>query len=113
MTIVEWDKTRSAYQYRIGSENAFDLVFCGCPVTQHCVGMKKLWKHIAKCKDDQCQMSHCVSSRYVLSHYHCCRERGCAVCQPVREAIQRNHEKAMEQAEQSWSSRLRPRLGGP
>ena len=58
--------------------------------------MKKLWKHIAECKDQQCQVPHCVSSRYVLSHYHRCRERGCAVCQPVREAIQRNHEKAKE-----------------
>ena len=64
-----------------------------CPVTQHCAGMKKLWKHIAECKDQLCQVPHCVSSRYVLSHYHRCRERGCAVCGPVREAIQRNHEK--------------------
>ena len=64
-----------------------------CPVTPHCVGMKRLWKHIAECKDQQCQMAHCVSSRYVLSHYHRCKDPRCAVCGPVREAIQRNHER--------------------
>mgnify|MGYP002012308379 FL=1 len=58
--------------------------------------MKRLWKHIAECKDQQCQMAHCVSSRYVLSHYHRCKDPRCAVCGPVREAIQRNHEKANE-----------------
>jgi E1A/CREB-binding protein len=69
-----------------------------CPVTPHCVGMKRLWKHIAECKDQQCQMAHCVSSRYVLSHYHRCKDPRCAVCGPVREAIQRNHEKAKQLA---------------
>jgi E1A/CREB-binding protein len=95
-TLVTWEKTMEEREYRIGGEGAFDLEFGGCPVTQHCAGMRKLWKHIAECKDQQCQTPHCVSSRYVLSHYHRCRERGCAVCQPVREAIQRNHEKARE-----------------
>lgn len=60
--------------------------------------MKRLWKHIAECKDQQCQMAHCVSSRYVLSHYHRCKDPRCAVCGPVREAIQRNHEKAKQLA---------------
>lgn len=69
-----------------------------CPVTPHCAGMKRLWKHIAECKDQQCQMAHCVSSRYVLSHYHRCKDPRCAVCGPVRDAIQRNHEKAKQLA---------------
>uniref|UniRef100_A0A6S8EDF0 histone acetyltransferase n=1 Tax=Aureoumbra lagunensis TaxID=44058 RepID=A0A6S8EDF0_9STRA len=69
-----------------------------CPVTPHCAGMKKLWKHIAECKDQQCQTAHCVSSRYVLSHYHRCKDPRCAVCGPVRDAIQRNHEKAKQLA---------------
>lgn len=43
-------------------------------------------------------MAHCVSSRYVLSHYHRCKDPRCAVCGPVREAIQRNHEKAKQHA---------------
>ena len=25
-----------------------------CPVTPHCAGMKKLWKHIAECKNQKC-----------------------------------------------------------
>jgi E1A/CREB-binding protein len=64
-----------------------------CPVTIHCAGMKRLWKHIAECKDQKCLVPHCVSSRYVLSHYHRCRDLRCPVCGPVREAIQRSHEK--------------------
>ena len=69
-----------------------------CPGTAHCPRMKRLWKHIAECKDQQCQMAHCVSSRYVLSHYHRCKDQRCAVCGPVRDAIQRNHEKAKQLA---------------
>ena len=69
-----------------------------CPVTPHCAGMKRLWKHIAECKDQQCQMAHCVSSRYVLSHYHRCKDQRCAVCGPVRDVIKRNHEKAKQLA---------------
>ena len=78
--------------------------FGTCPVTPHCQGMKRLWKHIAECKDQQCQMAHCVSSRYVLSHYHRCKDPRCAVCGPVREAIQRNHEKAKQHAIAQHSS---------
>ena len=93
-----------------------------CPVTPHCAGMKRLWKHIADCKDQkvksllhrtliptleffsnvnslrssQCLVPHCVSSRYVLSHYHRCKDSRCPVCMPVREAIHRSHEKAKQ-----------------
>lgn len=68
-----------------------------CPVTPHCAGMKRLWKHIAECKDQKCLVPHCVSSRYVLSHYHRCKDVRCPVCGPVREAIHRSHEKAKQQ----------------
>ncbi|GMH70233.1 hypothetical protein TrST_g12427 [Triparma strigata] len=67
-----------------------------CPVTPHCAGMKRLWKHIAECKDQKCLVPHCVSSRYVLSHYHRCKDSRCPVCMPVREAIHRSHEKAKQ-----------------
>eukprot|EP00937_MAST-01D_sp_MAST-1D-sp2_P005967 g5967.t1 len=67
-----------------------------CRATPHCAAMKQLWAHIAKCKDQRCQVSHCVSSRYVLSHYHRCKDGRCAVCGPVREAIQRHHERATQ-----------------
>ena len=55
-----------------------------CKQTKLCPKMKWLWKHIAKCKDKQCQVSHCVSSRYVLTHYHQCKDKKCQVCAPVR-----------------------------
>ena len=67
-----------------------------CPVTPHCAGMKRLWKHIAECKDQKCLVPHCVSSRYVLSHYHRCKDIRCPVCGPVREAIHRSHEKSKQ-----------------
>lgn len=70
-----------------------------CPVTPHCAGMKRLWKHIAECKNQKCQVPHCVSSRYVLSHYHRCKDVRCPVCGPVREAIHRSHEKQKQMSE--------------
>lgn len=62
-----------------------------CPVTPHCARMKRLWEHIGKCRDPQCQTELCISSRMVLSHYHRCKEFRCEICRPVREAIQRDH----------------------
>jgi hypothetical protein len=64
-----------------------------CPATKHCAQMKKLWSHIAKCKNQHCSTPHCVSSRYVLSHYHRCKDQNCSVCSPVRDAIQRHKDK--------------------
>lgn len=64
-----------------------------CPVTPHCASMKKLWKHIADCKDQQCKVQHCMSSRYVLSHYRRCKDARCPACGPVRETIRKSHEK--------------------
>jgi hypothetical protein len=69
-----------------------------CPVTPHCAGMKRLWKHIGECKEYQCQFPHCVASRYVISHYHRCKDQRCEVCGPVRKAIQRDHKKAKKLA---------------
>ena len=92
-----------------------------CPVTPHCAGMKRLWKHIAECKNQKCLVPHCVSSRYVLSHYHRCKDVRCPVCGPVREAIHRSHEKqkqmqalkqrhqqAVQQQQQQSQSSARP-----
>jgi E1A/CREB-binding protein len=56
--------------------------------TMSITGMKRLWKHLAECKDLKCLVPHCVTSRYVLSHYHRCKDVKCPVCGPVREAIQ-------------------------
>mmetsp|Transcript_25091 Transcript_25091/g.60373 ORF Transcript_25091/g.60373 Transcript_25091/m.60373 type:complete len:1565 (+) Transcript_25091:76-4770(+) len=82
-----------------------------CPVTPHCAGMKRLWKHIAECKDQKCLVPHCVSSRYVLSHYHRCKDVRCPVCGPVREAIHRSHEKQkqMQALKQGHQAALKQR----
>ena len=60
-----------------------------CPVTAHCASMKQLWKHLMKCKDQECKVAHCVSSRYVLSHYSKCQDTHCPVCGPVRASIRK------------------------
>lgn len=76
---------------------------CNCPcavgecrVTPHCAVLKQLWKHIADCKDQRCQVPHCLSSRYVLSHYHRCVNMDCQVCGPVREAMGNARQAAAE-----------------
>ncbi|KAL9183138.1 hypothetical protein ACHAXT_004925 [Thalassiosira profunda] len=86
-----------------------------CPVTPHCAGMKRLWKHIAECKDQKCLVPHCVSSRYVLSHYHRCKDVRCPVCGPVREAIHRSHEKQkqMQALKQGHVAEMKARGGAP
>ncbi len=61
-----------------------------CVVTPICGYMKNLWKHLIGCKDQNCTLNHCLSSRYVLAHYSKCIDTLCPVCQPVREAIQKN-----------------------
>lgn len=58
-----------------------------CTVTPHCAEMKVLWRHIANCKEAQCNIKHCMSSRYVLSHYRKCKDPYCDICGPVREII--------------------------
>jgi len=63
-----------------------------CPVTHHCAGMKRLWKHMAVCKDQKCLVPYCISSRSVLSHYRRCKDARCRLCGPVRETIHRSRE---------------------
>ena len=58
-----------------------------CTVTPHCAEMKVLWRHIANCKEPQCNVKHCMSSRYVLSHYRKCKDPYCDICGPVRDII--------------------------
>lgn len=61
-----------------------------CPVTQHCSDMKRLWRHMERCKDNQCRIAHCFSSRAILSHYRKCKDASCPACGPVRETVRRN-----------------------
>ena len=62
-----------------------------CTVTSYCGEMKKLWKHMAQCKEyNECQVPHCLSSKYVLSHYRRCKGP-CSKCDPVKEAIRQEN----------------------
>ncbi|CAM9318180.1 unnamed protein product [Ectocarpus sp. 8 AP-2014] len=75
--------------------------------------MKRLWKHIAECKNQQCPIPHCVSSRFVLSHYHRCKDLKCAVCAPVREVIAKSHQRQMvTQARNRVAGSGQPGAGG-
>mmetsp|Transcript_17915 Transcript_17915/g.20693 ORF Transcript_17915/g.20693 Transcript_17915/m.20693 type:complete len:1767 (+) Transcript_17915:908-6208(+) len=76
-----------------------------CQATHLCSQYKQLWQHIAKCKNQRCQTPHCVSSRYVLSHYHRCQDKTCAVCGPVREAIERHNKQRLERTKSYQSDR--------
>ena len=60
-----------------------------CTVTPYCGEMKKLWKHMANCTDNECPVPHCISSRYILSHHRKCKDPRCSACGPVRETIRK------------------------
>lgn len=81
-----------------------------CPVTAHCASMKKLWEHIAHCRNQQCSVQHCLSSRYVLSHYRRCKDPRCPACGPVRDTIRKSHEREQTRHRQSGSNGAPPSL---
>lgn len=90
----EWQKVRHKQQRLLLLRHASRCQFkSNCPVTPHCASMKKLWEHIAHCKDQRCSVPHCMSSRYVLSHYRRCKDSRCPACGPVRDTIRKSHEK--------------------
>ena len=91
---TEWQKVRHKQQRLLLLRHASRCEHkTNCPVTPHCASMKKLWEHIAHCKDSHCSVPHCMSSRYVLSHYRRCKDPRCPACGPVRETIRKSHEK--------------------
>lgn len=90
----EWQKVRHKQQRLLLLRHASRCQYkTDCPVTPHCASMKKLWEHIAHCKNQQCTVAHCMSSRYVLSHYRRCKDVRCPACAPVRETIKKSSEK--------------------
>ena len=90
----EWQKVRHKQQRLLLLRHASRCQYTGtCPVTPHCASMKKLWEHIAVCKNSQCSVPHCMSSRYVLSHYRRCKDPRCPACAPVRDSIRKSQEK--------------------
>lgn len=60
-----------------------------CPVSRHCGNMRKLWRHMLRCKAEFCSIPYCVSSRFLLQHYRSCPKDTCAVCRPVRDTYKR------------------------
>jgi hypothetical protein len=91
----EWQKVRHKQQRLLLLRHASRCQYkpSECPVTPHCASMKKLWEHIAHCKNQQCTVPHCMSSRYVLSHYRRCKDARCPACGPVRETIRKSHDR--------------------
>jgi len=89
---TEWQKVRHKQQRLLLLRHASKCQYESgkCPVTPHCAPMKKLWEHIAHCKNQQCTVQHCMSSRYVLSHYRRCKDPRCPACGPVRETIRKS-----------------------
>lgn len=79
-----------------------------CPTTEHCASMKRLWRHIADCKDQTCEVQHCMSSRYVLTHFKNCKDPNCETCGPVRESIRKSHERKKNMKQNSEYDRPYP-----
>lgn len=63
-----------------------------CKTTPYCGEMKKLWKHMARCTDNECRVPHCFSSRSILSHYRKCKDPRCPACGPVRDTVRKTQE---------------------
>jgi Bromodomain/TAZ zinc finger len=89
---AEWQKIRHKQQRLLLLRHASRCEHESgkCPVTPHCSSMKRLWDHIAVCKNQTCTVQHCLSSRYVLSHYRRCKDTHCPACGPVRDNIQKS-----------------------
>lgn len=64
--------------------------------TKFCPQMVTLWKHMKKCRDKSCRVSHCLSGRCVLNHYRICKSEGktasCATCAVVMKRVRQNGE---------------------
>ena len=71
-----------------------------CTVTPHCADMKRLWRHMEGCKDNNCRVSHCFSSRAILSHYRKCKDPNCPACGPVRDTVKKSQSKSSSSAAQ-------------
>ena len=104
----EWQKVRHKQQRLLLLRHASKCQYEAgkCPVTPHCASMKKLWEHIAHCKDHQCTVQHCMSSRYVLSHYRRCKDPRCPACGPVRHTIRQSNENEKSRTLSSDGSKL-------
>ena len=69
-----------------------------CMTTPYCGEMKKLWKHMARCTDNDCRVAHCFSSKSILSHYRKCKDPQCLSCGPVRKTQESQRRKSQTQS---------------
>ncbi|CAB9517362.1 Probable histone acetyltransferase HAC-like 1 [Seminavis robusta] len=76
-----------------------------CTVTPHCADMKRLWRHMEGCKDNNCRVSHCFSSRAILSHYRKCKDPNCPACGPVRDTVKKSSQNRTPSQGSSRSNR--------
>ncbi|KAL7550319.1 hypothetical protein ACHAWF_013558 [Thalassiosira exigua] len=77
-----------------------------CPVTPKCGDAKRIWQHIAECKDKKC--THCYSSRHVLTHYRECKDGMCQICAPVRQEIRRRKQQGQILKTDTFSTSMTP-----
>ena len=68
-----------------------------CPYTPHCHVAKQLWEHVLKCTLTQCNYPRCLASRELLKHHQTCKDAGCPVCGPVRNAMLKQRQQAQMQ----------------
>ena len=83
-----------------------------CTVTPHCADMKRLWKHMEVCKDNDCRVPHCFSSRAILSHYRKCKDVSCPACAPVRDTVRKSKAMANNRMPGTNSNNMGPHGGG-
>ncbi|KAL5554750.1 hypothetical protein UlMin_042151 [Ulmus minor] len=65
----------------------------------NCLTVQKLWKHIEKCSAPQCTYARCHHTKILLHHHKHCEDRGCPVCVPVKNYLERNTKKACNRPE--------------
>jgi E1A/CREB-binding protein len=88
-TELQVTKLRAKQRRLLILHHAFKCTHATCTESRHCASMKKLWSHMAHCRDQACGVPHCLSSRYVLSHYRRCQNTLCSTCGPVRLDVKR------------------------
>jgi hypothetical protein len=74
--------------------NILDLYHCSkcdsgenCQINKNCKQLKKIWTHIIKCKNNNCNTRNCIIAKNLLTHYWNCKDPKCVICVDVREKI--------------------------
>jgi len=59
-----------------------------CPEIPYCSILKKLWKHVVRCKNNKCSVEHCKESRYILTNH---QNSNFQFCVPARKDVKRKY----------------------